>query len=759
MKKITVSLLCLFASGMINAGNPTTIQAIANGPGSVTIEFKPGAYQSTAVQMDGAEALLISVENGTPLLKKGAPDLPKLKSSFIIPDLGQTEVTIVSTSFYDVENVNLVPSKGNLYRNTDPSKVPYIKGVEYSKNEFYPSNIASLNTPYILRDYRAQTIWVTPFQYNAQTKTLRVYTDIVIRVDQKTTVGGENELIRAADEGAALIDKEMKSIYERQFINFQSVLSRASFSPIGETGSMLVICYDDFKNDIAPFVKWKNQKGIATELVLKSTAGSTASAIKKYIANYYTSHPTLKFVLLVGDAPQIPSSSTSAGDSDNDYGYITGSDSYPEVFMGRFSATTSTQVQTMVNRTIAYEKTPQKGATWYKKGICIGSDQGPGDDDEYDWQHQRKIRTKLMGFTYNDVSENFDGSQGGVDKSGNPTASMIATQVNAGVGIITYTGHGVENQFVTSGYSSSNVTSATNDKMNPFIWAVACVNGNFVSGTCFAEAWTRAGTPTKPTGAIATFMSTINQSWNPPMEAQDAMVDILTEAKTGNIKRTFAGISFNGCMQMNDTYNGKGADDSGTDMTDTWTVFGDPSVMLFTDTPGAMVVAHANSIALSTVTVKVNCDVKDALVCLSKDGVILGTGISNGTSVDITIPAAVAGTIDVTATAFNKMPYTGTINVTGTTGIGELADNDFIQLYPVPADQSLIVSGNLTNAGKMKLSLFNSLGQQVLVIAEESNMAGTFNKTVDIAQLPAGVYFCKLETAASTKTERLVIQH
>lgn len=756
MKKITI-FAALLISGTISAGNPTTIQAINPSPNSITIEFKPGAYESRTIQMDGAEATTISIEKGTPLLKKGAPDIPKLASSMIIPDMGIMQVTVVSSSFYDVENVNLAPSKGNLYRNINPENVPYIKGEEYSKNEFYPSNIAFLNNPYILRDFRAQSVWVSPFQYNPVTKTLRVYTNIVVRVDQKSATGGLNEFIRTA--GTEGIDNEMSAIYQHQFVNFQSnsALSKSAYTPIGETGSMLVICYDDFKNDIAPFIKWKNQKGIPTELVLKSTAGTTASAIKKYIANYYSSHPTLKFVLLVGDAPQIPSSSTSAGDSDNNYGYISGNDSYPEVFIGRFSATTSTQVQTMVNRTIAYEKTPQKDGTWYKKGICIGSDQGPGDDNEYDWQHQRKIRSKLMAFTYTDVTENFDGSQGGVDKSGNPTASTIASQVNAGVGIITYTGHGSENQFVTSGYSSSNVTSSTNDKMNPFVWAVACVNGNFVSGTCFAEAWLRAGTPTKPTGAIATFMSTINQSWNPPMEAQDAMVEILAETKAGNIKRTFAGISFNGCMQMNDTYN-KSGEDSGADMTDTWTVFGDPSVMLFTDTPGPMVVAHASSIALNTVTVKVNCNVKDALVCLSKDGVILGTGISDGTSVTITIPAAAAGLIDVTATAFNKMPYSGTINVSGTVGINEIADNDFMQLYPVPADQSIMISGSLTNSGKIKLALYNSLGQQVLVIADESSLSGTFNKSVDISQLPTGVYFCKLETAVSTKTARLVIE-
>ncbi|MDZ7777584.1 MAG: C25 family peptidase propeptide domain-containing protein [Bacteroidales bacterium] len=39
---------------------------------------------------------------------------------------------------------------------------------------FYPADHAILRTPYILRDYRGQTIVVNPFRYNPVTKELRV---------------------------------------------------------------------------------------------------------------------------------------------------------------------------------------------------------------------------------------------------------------------------------------------------------------------------------------------------------------------------------------------------------------------------------------------------------------------------------------------------------------------------------------------------------------------------------------------------------
>ena len=163
----------------------------------------------------------------------------------------------------------------------------------------------------------------------------------------------------------------------------------------------------------------------------------------------------------------------------------------------------------------------------------------------------------------------YDGSQGGEDSDGNPSASDLHVLLEDGLGIINYTGHGSTVSCSSSGYSSSNVDQLTNTEVHPFFWSVACVNGNFTETTCFAESWLRATHNGQPTGAIATLMSTINQSWSPPMEGQDHMNFILSETSENSDSRSFGGISMNGCMQMNDTYGSGGAD-----MTDTWTCFG-----------------------------------------------------------------------------------------------------------------------------------------------------------------------------------------
>jgi PKD repeat protein len=161
-----------------------------------------------------------------------------------------------------------------------------------------------------------------------------------------------------------------------------------------------------------------------------------------------------------------------------------------------------------------------------------------------------------------------------------------------------------------------------------------------------------------PAGAIGVYGSTINQSWAPPMTAQDEMIDILTEAYTANIKRTFAGIGINGAMKMNDV-------DADFDMTDTWTIFGDPSLVVRTLSPMPMTVSHMLSLPVGTTDFTVDCNVNGAYVALTKDNVILATGYVSGGSVSFTLPSslAVGDHVNVCATEYNYTPYVGEFEV------------------------------------------------------------------------------------------------
>jgi len=620
------------------------------------IEFSLNAYKLVEVQTPNGKAYIIRTPNDARILKKGAPDLPLYAKSLIIPDLDEMQVNILSSKYIEIPNINVAPSKGNLLRTINPESVPYTYGIEYQQNSFYPTTLAYLREPYILRDFRGQALVIQPVQYNPVTKILRIYTKIVLEVKSTGNIG-QNIFNRTKTLNS--IDKEFNEIYIRQFINYSEA---AKYTPLSDLpGNMLIICYDNFLSAMQPFVNWKIMKGIPTQIVPVSVIGNNVNSLKNYIANYFNNNG-LTYLLLVGDFAQVTSPTSNfsgvTGAKDNEYAYILGNDHYQEFLVGRFSAESVADVQTQVERSIYYEKTLSSG-DWLAATLGIGSDEGPGDDNEYDYQHIRNIQTKLIGYTYTTRYELYDGSQGGLDAPGNPTAANVSTVVNPGIGSIFYCGHGGQTQWVTTGFSNSNVASLTNVNKLPFILTVSCVVGHFNEGTCFCEAWMRSKQTSGPVGAIAIFGSTINQSWSPPMEAQDEAIDILVESYSNNIKRTFAGICVNGCFKMNDTY-------ADFDMTDTWTLFGDPSLVMRTKNPMSMTVSHPSTITAGTPTLDVSCNVNGAYVAVTYQNQILGVGYVTNGNVQISlnpVPVNVGDTLTVCVTAFNYTTYIGYVEI------------------------------------------------------------------------------------------------
>jgi hypothetical protein len=583
--------------------------------------------------------------------EKGSPELIYLTGTVIIPETGNMKMEVIPGDFVEYFDIDIAPSKGILTRDIDPATVPYEKGRVYGCNEFYPGNFASLREPYILRDFRGQTVEVYPVQYNPVTKILRVYKEIKVNI-YKAEGKGVNELIDQRKNKN--VYSEFDNIYRRNFLNYTT---RQKYTPIPEDGLLLIVSHANYIDAVKPLVDWKNQKGQPVKLVSYTQAGGTSAALKTYITTQYNSAEGLVFVLLIGDSQHIPPMNKS-GDSDPAYGHIIGTDSYAEAFIGRFSAESVADVQTQVARSITYERDLTTTDTWLKNGMGIASSEGggsQGDNGESDIQHMNIIRNKLLNFNYTTVYQVYDPGA---------SASTVVTNLNNGVGITNYVGHGSDYTWVTTGFGVSNMSSLTNVNKLPFIFDVACVNGNFVNKTCFAEAFVRAKTSNGPTGTLAIMASTINQSWNSPMRGQDEMNDILVESYTNNIKRTYGGIGVNGCMNMNDVYS-----TDGYNMTNTWTIFGDPSVVVRTNTPSQMILSHNPTLFLGSSSYSVSCDVEGAIVALSyvndeENVVLLGKAVTASGTATVTFDEPITTPIDITitVTAYNKVTYISSVS-------------------------------------------------------------------------------------------------
>ncbi len=681
------------------------------------------------------------------LMNAGAPALPYFSESVILPGQGAVSLEVEHDGYVEYQNVLVTPSKGSLKRNINPDNVPYAFGAEYNNNAFYPGELARTGDVYILRNTRGITVSVQPYQYNPVTKVLRVYQNIRAKVLINDKEIGFNELEIVQEPN----DVFMK-VYQHHYLNANTELK---YTPVEEEGEMLVIAADSYFSAIQPLVDWKNQSGVKTTLVGTSTAGSSDTQIKSYIQNFYSSNSNLVYVLLVGDHAQVPSHTYGSSGwedlwSDSYYGQISGgnNDYYPELFIGRFSGNSS-QIGTMVDRTLEYEKNPATG-DWMTRAIGLASDEGAGygDDNEADWQHARNNRTKLLNFGYTEVHEFYDGSQGGSDANGNPGPSDITPAVNEGIGLFNYTGHGDQTTCITGNYGSSDINAATSNGYYPYVISVACNNGTFTSGTCISETWLRATNAGTPTGAIAACGSSILMAWAEPMQTQDEMTDIIAESYSNNRKETLGGIFYNAQMSMLEDYN---ASSSAKEVMQTWVMFGDPSTIFRNKVTMNMNVTHSSIVAEGATSMDVSCDVEDARITVSQNNEYLGHGyVSNGT-VTVNFPALTSmDDVLITGVRQNYLPYQGTVTVSGV-GVEEVAHEN-ISIYPNPATDLVQITSNVV--GDKIINISDMSGKLVKTI----QVFGQSNVVVPVEDLSKGLYMVNVLSNGIESTQKLIIE-
>lgn len=562
---VSLCLVLSLAAAPALAGDSVRVGVLADEGRRLVLDFELLDFRLDPVVIDGREYVVPVLPGEAVSLEEGAPALPHAARSVIVPGGAAWQARVLASSHHDL-HVAVAPSKGNLSRRIDPATVPYRFGEVYARAGFHPGALAVPQAPYVLRDYTGLAVDFQPFQYDPASATLRVVERMTIELTPATPIALESG---AGGAPRRALSRAFDALYRAHFLNYPAA-GAARYPALDEEGEILVIAHDPWIPNLDPFVEHKADLGFTISVVGVSTIGNNATAIKNYVKSVYDSR-NLAFVLLVGDAAQVATTIRAVGGEngacDACYGKVAGTDGYPDVLVGRFSAGTAAEVDTQVERTIAYETLPAATQAWFRRAVGIASDEGAGigDEGQSDKQHMDQIRGWLLGDGYTLVDRIYD--PGASD-------SQVAAALNAGRGLVNYVGHGSANSWGTTGFNGDDVNALANAGMLPFVFSVACNNGEFHHyASCFGEAWLRAQQGGEPTGAVAAYMSSVSQSWAPPMEAQDEFNLLLTDPTRPYA--AFGTLAFAASASMIDAYGG-----GGVEMSDTWIVFGDPSVQV-----------------------------------------------------------------------------------------------------------------------------------------------------------------------------------
>ncbi|MCF0206587.1 MAG: hypothetical protein HUK15_04090, partial [Bacteroidales bacterium] len=596
--------------------------------GETTIEFSLKDYNIDKIEANGQTFSHINLKNAISLENKGWSEVPFASTTIPLED-GNAQIEIIGSKYHEIElEFPLNPSKGSILRNQNPDSIPYTIDKKSIFDGFYPDNCIKFENPHHFREETGISLRFMPFQYNSERKILRIYDKITVKVTNT---------------------------------------KNRSITPLkrGEYGDILVIMAEKYDSTMQPYINWKREKGFNV-FVQHCDSGENVSS---RIAEFYNLNRNLLYVQLVGDWNEVKSDelgTTTCQDcpTDPQLGMVLGSDNHPDLAISRFSCNNAEELAIQIEKTIKYEKNPNNNRDWREKYTGIGSAEGPGDDEELDYQHISKIYdSRLSGFTYDKHSQHYPIET-------NVSQNALISDINLGSSSIAYCGHGAGNYWVTGAYSGTNALASSNGDKLPFIVSVACRNGAFHSESdSFAEQWLKA----RHGGAITTLMSSIDQAWTPPMRGQDYFYDILSGGYNYDNDAQSSGLSNNeqlshwGAIILNAFHLMlcESSQNSDIETVKTWTSFGDASLQLRTKTPEK--ITSSNNIAIentnfSTTITAGNQNVKNALVCLSQNGNYY-KGFTNSRGVATIGHNLQAGKALLVVTAFNTTTIYDSITV------------------------------------------------------------------------------------------------
>ncbi|MBN1948581.1 MAG: Ig-like domain-containing protein, partial [Candidatus Cloacimonetes bacterium] len=454
----------------------------------IVLDFELGDFTLDKQPLANLEYHFINIEGASLLLSEGKPEIPVFTVMLAIPFTGSIVLETDQETIESLSDILLRPCQPPVPEIGLTSDTFIIDQSYYNSNSTYPESFYLLGDPAVIRDLRVVTLQVSPFQYNPQTRELAVLQKARLKL-RVTRQEGENE-------------KYILRKPSRSFSNLYTSLVSNS-SRFLRTDEFQQPCYlfiypqdNQVVQSLQPLLDWKADKGFEVHSVSTTVTGTSLTAIRNYIQNaydYWENPP--EFVCLVGDAGgsfNIPTGHMDGGsyngEGDHYYTTLEGDDYLSDIFIGRLSFNTIFELQTIIAKTINYEKYPYTdNPDWYDRALLVGdpSSSGPSTVDT-----KMNVAEMINWHSPNmECIEVYDGNW----------VNQIAANLNNGVSYFNYRGFaGV------SGWTNSHVNNLNNGYMLPVAVVLTCVTGDF-EGTsdCLSERFLKAGTPTLPKGAVA----------------------------------------------------------------------------------------------------------------------------------------------------------------------------------------------------------------------------------------------------------------
>ena len=407
--------------------------------------------------------------------ENGMPELPVFTSYFQMDAGISYDVTYSIVSSHVIEDMEIYPYQGEPVIGVEK---PFLKNMNfYNSNTNYPEIKLTVSEPMIMRDIEVGLISLTPYDYNAITKSLTVYDEVEINIVES----GEREMTTSLPPKRSKI---FEPFYEDLIVDYEPLSSRDEYQP----AAIMYICGGASSSHpyVEELVEWRRRQGYIVYLISESEAGTSANSIKSFLQNVLTDFDDPpEIVGLIGDTSgsySIPHFTYSGGATDVEYSYLSGNDFLPEIFIGRISVNSSSDISNIINKTLTYEKAVHHGNWWFERAALVGD---PSDSGVSTITTMKYIQNIMENHGMNDIRTCYDC---------NSEDNWVENQFDDGILYYNYRGF-----YGSSGIGQSGLNSGM---YTPFAASLTCGTGDY-NGTSESEQFIREGSLSDPQGAVA----------------------------------------------------------------------------------------------------------------------------------------------------------------------------------------------------------------------------------------------------------------
>ncbi len=652
---LVLSITMLFALESEKLSNADVFSCETVSSGRTYLQFSTPEWSSESFEAQQGNFSKIQIaERDIPFLtaSEGLPELPFFSTMIAVPDHGS-----INLDGLDLAETRVPIDPVYPYQDLEAQRsVLAMDQSFYESGSVYPAETVHVGEPVIMRNLRMVPVNVYPFAYDPQTSELIVRDDISFEINADNSIGvNEVDMERP-------LSRSFEPMYRSLVLNYDDVRDE---NPVYQNPSIIILTCSSSEIDeqVEQLADWKRTKGFDVTVVSTSETGNSTNSILSYIDNAYGSweNPP-EYVVIVGDAGGSFDVPTWGGEGDHNYTCLEGNDILPEIFVGRLSISSPTDLMVILQKINLYERDPnlnEEDMIMYRHSLLVGDTSPSGLSCVITSKYNKE---EILSYDPDhSFTELYDPD---------PSASQMGNAINAGSLFFSYRGY-----YGMSGWISSTANSLTNVNKLTNAVIITCDTGTFASssGVARTEALLRVGTPTAPKGAACAIgMSTASTH----TQYNNILMAGIFHGLYASDMHTMGQAIMAGKLYLYLGYSSVNYS-AVSDFTEWCNLMGDPCMDVWRGEPIAMSAEYDSSIDLGQGYIDVNVfdylgePLEGAWVTarMGQD-IIFGTGLTDDAgTVTITFDPYQIGNVNLTITKPDYIPHLGSFSVESSGGI------------------------------------------------------------------------------------------